>query len=56
MKIAIPKTPENSDDESSEDPNEPDKNNRKKMLFVGLTYVAAISFIAIECYVYYKYK
>ena len=53
LKINIPKTPENSDDESPGDLN---KNNRKKMLFIGLTYVAAISFIAIECYVYYKYK
>lgn len=53
LKINIPKTPENSDDESPGDLN---KNNRKKMLFIGLTYFAAISFIAIECYIFYNYK
>jgi len=53
LKINIPKTPENSDDETSEDPN---KNNRRKIVFIGLSYVAAISFIALEYYMFYKYK
>jgi hypothetical protein len=53
LKINIPKTPENSDDETSEDPN---KNNRRKIVFIGFVYVAAISFIALEYYMFYKYK
>ena len=53
LKINIPKTPENSDDESSKDPN---KNIRKKMLFIGFVYVASISFIALEYYIFYNYK
>jgi hypothetical protein len=53
LKINIPKTPEMSEDESSEDPN---KNIRKKMLFIGFVYVASISFIALEYYIFYNYK
>ena len=53
LKINIPKTPENSDHESPGDLN---KNIRKKNLFIVLSYVAAISFIALEYYMFYKYK
>jgi hypothetical protein len=54
LKINIQKTPENSDDETPKDPSEPDKNNRRKILFIGVIYFATISFIALEYYMFYK--
>jgi len=55
VRIRITKTPDNSDDESHKDPDagDPDKNNsRKKVLIVGLVYLVAISYIAIEYFMF----
>lgn len=54
VRIRLAKTPDNSDDESHNDPDEgdPDKNHRKKVLIIGMVYLVAISFIAIEYFMF----
>lgn len=37
-----------------EDPEDPDKNRKKKMIFICLVYVATLSFIALEYFLFCK--
>lgn len=50
IRIRIPKTPENSDDENEN--SEPDKGANKKAILIGIIYIAAVSFIAIEYFMF----
>lgn len=52
IKIRIPKIIEKPDD-SDDDPEDPDKSYRKKLIFLGFVYIATVSLIVIEYFIFH---
>jgi len=53
IKVRIPKIPKKPDDSDGDDPEDPDKNYRKKLMFLGFVYIATVSFILIEYFMFH---
>jgi hypothetical protein len=54
LKIRVSKVPKEVEDSEDDDPEDPDKNRKKKMIFICLVYVATLSFIALEYFLFCK--
>jgi len=54
IKIRVSKGQKEAEGPEDDDPEDPDKNRKKKMMFICLVYVAALSFIALEYFLFCK--